>query len=465
VSHHIQSIAREGLQQARQPHWFRQGARQLLDAEDAVARLDGVVRQEGSTEQKEALRVLDAAVHVPDTSKADRLAILQEGLSVFAAGALGGAPAALSAAVLKRLRADGADSAAVSRAMRTERHAADRDRQRSAGPPPSLKVAHPIQDLPEKAIAASGGAHTLVDATAAEAMLRQEPAPAAPIEPPSAPSPSLWAKALRWLGIRAAGAATGPAGAVATHFASLPLLKIPATPAEYAVAEAYLRDAGAKIEESHGIGTGVNASSHVALNNRAQALWKPVAGEDRTRLRDQLEAGHQGRREAAAYVVDRWMRHYGKVPPTVYRKMAGRNGAMMWWLNGAQPAEDSEKASDISSKPRSKAYRRMAVLDNVLGNTDRHSGNWMVAADGVVPIDHGLCFPLRNREQGGINYDFDHQVTLDDEAVRALRALQENRADVTRELEEFLNPRAIQAMFERVDTMLKLGHTYDSWRE
>jgi hypothetical protein len=34
-----------------------------------------------------------------------------------------------------------------------------------------------------------------------------------------------------------------------------------------------------------------------------------------------------------------------------------------------------------------------AVLDIVTGNTDRHSGNYLVVDNRFIPIDHGLTFP------------------------------------------------------------------------
>lgn len=471
VEPRLDTIARQGLQRAQQPHWFRATTRQVLDAEDALADVDSVVRQAGSKDEQEALRIVHAAVRATEDRSTDRLAALQEGLALFAAGSVGfGAPNQVAAAIVRRMREQGGDVSAVQRALQTEKRAISHEHKRASTLPPSLRVAnapHLMESLPDGVVRASNREETLLHPHEAEAMLRM-PAnePTVTVTIPER-STGWLAKTMRFLGLRVAGPVAGPIGGAAAHFAALPMMKIPSTPAEYAVAEAYLRDTDARIAQTQSIGTGINASTHVGLSNRAQAMWKPSAGEDKSVLRDQIEAGNQGKREAAAYVVDRWMGHYGKVQPTVYRKMGRQNGAMMWWLNGVEQAEDSKRASQISSSARNSSYRRMAVLDNVLGNTDRHNGNWMVAGKQdveAIPIDHGLCFPLQNKEQGGINYDFDKQVKLDDKATAALKSLKKHRKEITAELEALLHPKAINALFERVDTMLKLGHTYDAWR-
>lgn len=466
----IRQIAGEGLQQAKAPHWFREQSRQLLAADDALAQIDAVVRDGGSAGEQATVRLMHAAARAEDVPRAALLAVFQEGLAVLASGSAAGptAQAALLSAVTKRMHDEGIAGASTLRSALT-REAGALTRESRPVPPKPLQIASPTRlanELPRTVIMQTDGDVSLIDTKRAEGMLQSRPvhrprenAAAAP------PRTGWWTRFSRWLGFGAVAAAAGPQGAIASRLAALPVMKNPSTPAEFAVAEAFLSDLATKLEESETIGTGVNASLHVALANHSQALWKPSAGEDTSRLRDELEKGRQGHREAAAYIVDRWMGHYGKVPPTVFRKLGGRTGALMWWVHGAVSAESSDKASDIISRPKGATYRRMAVLDNVLGNLDRHDGNWMIQPDGeVVPIDHGLCFPRHNANQGEINHDFSEIVRLDKEAEHALRRLQDDRAAVTAELSQHLGRPAIDAMFERVATMLDKGRTYEEWR-
>lgn len=39
---------------------------------------------------------------------------------------------------------------------------------------------------------------------------------------------------------------------------------------------------------------------------------------------------------------------------------------------------------------------RCALFDFVIGNADRHAGNWMIADGKITLIDHGLCFPEKD---------------------------------------------------------------------
>lgn len=227
-----------------------------------------------------------------------------------------------------------------------------------------------------------------------------------------------------------------------------------------------LLDPDATVVKSKNLGSGINASHKVTLSNGLEALWKPTRGEDMSSLRNQCEEDHQGRREAATYIVDRWMNHFTGVPPVVYRELGGEKGTLMLWVKDAQVAMDMEtKAAGILKDTKGESYQRMAVLDNVIGNLDRHDGNWMIDSGGqAVPIDHGLCFPLKNSRQGYINYDFEQKVTLTPGATAGLQNLVDHREEVKQELIQLIDPKAVDAMFVRVEKMLKLGTTDDSWR-
>jgi hypothetical protein len=84
----------------------------------------------------------------------------------------------------------------------------------------------------------------------------------------------------------------------------------------------------------------------------------------------------------------------------------------------------------------------------------------------VVPIDHGLAFPTRNQSQGSsLNYLFDKEIRLNQAETRMLSSFAANREQIARDLSEHLEPEAIEAMFQRVEVMLKKGRTDNGWRK
>lgn len=236
------------------------------------------------------------------------------------------------------------------------------------------------------------------------------------------------------------------------------------------VMEALLADPSATIARKSALGGGINTTSRVRLSNGGEGVWKPSAGEDMSKLRDNLEEDHQARREASTYIVDKYMNHFAGVPPTIYRELDGEKGAIIAFVRKSKPAAScSHKVTSAILEYRTRpttAYERLAVLDNVIGNLDRHAGNWMIDEHhDAVPIDHGLSFPLSNGAQGWHNYDFHETVPLSGEAKRGLQNLIEHRAECSAELEKLIDKPAVAAMFERVENMLQRGTTYAGWRE
>ncbi|MCA9796341.1 MAG: hypothetical protein KC910_31255, partial [Candidatus Eremiobacteraeota bacterium] len=82
----------------------------------------------------------------------------------------------------------------------------------------------------------------------------------------------------------------------------------------------------------------------------------------------------------------------------------------------------------------------------------------------LVPIDHDLAFPTSNQRQEGGNFEFCEEITLNRDERGQLQHLVEGRAQLSAELEPLLPKEAIEAMFERINTMLELGRTYSQWR-
>ena len=256
---------------------------------------------------------------------------------------------------------------------------------------------------------------------------------------------SPYAQALRQA---AAGLASVPKDQLQGHFNML---------------ESALLDPKVTVLEKKHLGGGINGTYIVTLSNGAKAVFKPTAGEDQSKLRNQLEEDHQGKREEAAYLVDKAMGHLGRVPPTVRRSIDGQDGALMIFVPEAEVAMGSGKVHKTMG--REDSYRRLAVLDNVIGNLDRHEGNWMVTKDGdALPIDHGLAFPWKNESQGFMNYDFQKEVPLTGDDVQGLQKLSSQREALTERLSGLLEKPAIESMFDRVDRMVSEQKTSNWWQ-
>jgi hypothetical protein len=235
--------------------------------------------------------------------------------------------------------------------------------------------------------------------------------------------------------------------------------------------EAALLDPEATVLKKTHLGGGINSTYIVHLSNGARAVFKPTAGEDQSKLRKQCEEDHQGKREQAAYIVDKAMGHLGRVPPTVRRTIVDQDGkaeegALLYFIPNAKTAKISTGRRDISGDPKNPGYHRMAVLDNVIGNLDRHGGNWMMTeGKDALPIDHGLSFPHQNKEQGYINFDFKQPVELHDQDRQGLENLVAQEQSIRAELSPLLEPVAVDSMYERVGKMRTEGTTSGWWRE
>ncbi|WP_159851207.1 hypothetical protein [Nocardia sp. CY41] len=156
--------------------------------------------------------------------------------------------------------------------------------------------------------------------------------------------------------------------------------------------------------------------------------------------------GHLAYREQAAYRVDEAL-GFGRVPPTSITNGPHGPGSNQIWAystpshpKAAQlrlPREDWWKRKTMDALRRlneryPKSQReQMAVLDYVIGNTDRHWGNYRTGRDGeIVAIDHGLSFPEFPDSRIGIRSDFVkefHNVTLSEEVIAQVRAVDLDR--------------------------------------
>ncbi|MGE0494880.1 MAG: hypothetical protein AB7S38_37060 [Vulcanimicrobiota bacterium] len=212
---------------------------------------------------------------------------------------------------------------------------------------------------------------------------------------------------------------------------------------------------------SSAVSKSMNEVSLVTLENGATALDKPSAGANPKQVRKNILPARAHHREQAAYVVDRWLGHLVGVPPSVPTP----DGLRTLYIPDGQPALNDPATGWIVSHPERSDYRNLAIFDNVIGNLDRHRRNYLVLEQGqLVPIDHDLAFPTANQQQDGGHFEFSEEFALNRHERDQLEHLLTSRAQVSQELEPLLPTEAIEAMFERITTMLELGRTYSHWR-
>ncbi|MFQ6230098.1 hypothetical protein [Nocardia sp. NPDC002869] len=167
--------------------------------------------------------------------------------------------------------------------------------------------------------------------------------------------------------------------------------------------------------------------------------------------------GQHAARENAAYRVDEAL-GFGRVPPTtvVEKGPYGPGSNQIWILSSpghalaawnrrtAEERESGWKAWENSSSGEERAAiyedwlrpnkmypqvqrEQMAVLDYVIGNTDRHWKNYRTGRDGdIVAIDHSFSFPESPDPRYGIRSDFVkefHNKELSGEVVDSVRAV------------------------------------------
>lgn len=158
------------------------------------------------------------------------------------------------------------------------------------------------------------------------------------------------------------------------------------------------------------LGGGVSETLVVHFADGSKGVFKPEDGElagllaegqeeeevGSEPLRAGIKVGQQTEREVAAWEVAKLVGMDDMVAPAIETEIGGRRGVVLEWQEGTV-ASDSEIPYGNMTIAKSKSVRldveRAAMFDYVIGNQDRHLGNWIVTPDGDIRlIDHGLSF-------------------------------------------------------------------------
>jgi SPP1 gp7 family putative phage head morphogenesis protein len=146
-------------------------------------------------------------------------------------------------------------------------------------------------------------------------------------------------------------------------------------------------------------GGGINSSYNITYTDGTRAIWKPLEGEA-TDVRQTIPDRTGYIRETAASDIADMIGLSDLVPPTItttYDTLAEAKangiGSAQRFVEGAREAGRISGDAKFGGSPLDLA--RSAAWDWLIGNTDRHGGNWLVVEKGakLQLIDNGLAFP------------------------------------------------------------------------
>lgn len=144
------------------------------------------------------------------------------------------------------------------------------------------------------------------------------------------------------------------------------------------------------------LGGGANGSYRVKIG-AIDGVWKPSNEEDI--LRFGVRQGSYYRREAAAHSIAKIIGIPHLVPLTVERRQGNTVGSVQQWVPDAKVAADFDD-DDPRIYDGEDDHKLATAFDYLIGNTDRHDGNWMIDKDGKLHlIDNGLAFPYNNHDK------------------------------------------------------------------
>lgn len=225
-------------------------------------------------------------------------------------------------------------------------------------------------------------------------------APAVAPAPPPAPAPR---------------AAREPAVKLDRKPADPPRVAQPAVYAKPEMLQKAAADPKANIvSHKHLVGGGVGETHKVKFPDGTAAAWKPTRGtgletrrygnpeDGMNSMRPRLNAAiPECERELASYKMSEAM-GMGIVP---YVQLAtadigsGGPGHMMAWVDGKEACELG-RTPERDARNDHPDMHRMAALDFITANTDRHYRNYMKGNDGrYYAIDNGLAFPKNSHNR------------------------------------------------------------------
>lgn len=193
----------------------------------------------------------------------------------------------------------------------------------------------------------------------------------------------------------------------------------------------------AKAEEVSGEKKGKGVCFAVTFKDGTAAAYKPTNGSVlKVKVEDEGLADRvtidpsvsEAKRERAAFLLSEAL-GFDVVPPVElvdYGLGPDGGGHAMAWVRGDEAADvEIQYLKDL--RDGHPDLHRIAILDFICGNIDRHLGNFMKGHDGrYYAIDNGLCFP-RDMEMEMYWSDVQNSLAfkvMPDEVVEEVRAME-----------------------------------------
>ena len=130
---------------------------------------------------------------------------------------------------------------------------------------------------------------------------------------------------------------------------------------------------------------GVNVSFRLTNKEGKKFLFKPSSGDHTSKWRH-VPPHMQYKRERAAYLVSMAL-GWDLVPDTKIISHKEKIGSLQSWVDGTTKSDKTLGAYS------NKYIWEAGLFDIIIGNIDRHSGNWLTLGDRPILIDHGYSFP------------------------------------------------------------------------
>jgi hypothetical protein len=158
------------------------------------------------------------------------------------------------------------------------------------------------------------------------------------------------------------------------------------------------------------------------------------------------------------------------VPETTIRRMEdGRKASLQRWIEDTEMPNYILENDERWDKADQHRFARMRLLDAIMGNKDRHSGNWLVEDDGTIwAIDHARTFTdvtgndvdirlwlqdARRKWKELTGEEPDRLMGITEDDIESVRRLLED-GDFVSEVEERLSRTESNTLIDRIRSVL-----------
>lgn len=170
---------------------------------------------------------------------------------------------------------------------------------------------------------------------------------------------------------------------------------------------------------------GVNSIQRVAFEGGGEGYFKPFAGTDTDTASSYGDnTNQQPIHEVAAWQLARNLgpEYASIVAPCAIRQHSGQWGSISLGAHGTVfGASNEARQQDLRTRPETrKQLNDAAFFDALIGNQDRHGGNFLANHRGITLIDHGFAFSPHEQVRSGVLLERakgdDHRLTREERA-------------------------------------------------